>query len=72
MIDLDRAIASARLLLTAAEGLTTAIHAARQALEDGTAKLKEALGEAEQLRDRLASDRAEADTALDKKFKDEP
>jgi len=72
---IENAIGVARLLVTAAEGLTSAIDKAKQSLEAGTAQLKSALAEAEKMRDQLAADRKEADDALDRKFdgsKDEP
>lgn len=68
MSDLDRAIATGRLLLAAAEAAGNALHTARQALENGTAQLKEALADAESRREKLAHERSEADTALDRKF----
>jgi ABC-type transporter Mla subunit MlaD len=67
-MNLENAIKVAQLLVTAAEGLTSAIDKAKHALESGTAQLKDALAEAEKMRDQLATDRKEADTALDRKF----
>ncbi len=75
MIDINHAIDVAKLLIATAEGLAQAIDKAKQALETGTAQLKQALAEAEKMRDQLAKDRSAADDALDRKFddsKDEP
>jgi hypothetical protein len=72
---IDDAIDIAKLLIATAEGISSAIAKAKQALDDGTAQLKNALVEAEKMRDQLAADRKAADDALDKKFdrsKDEP
>ena len=55
-------------MIATAEGLAHAIDKAKQALETGTAQLKQALAEAEKMRDQLAADRKEADDALDRKF----
>lgn len=74
-MNIDHAIDVAKLLIATAEGLASAIDKAKQALEAGTAQLKQALAEAEKMRDQLAADRKEADDALDRKFdasKDEP
>lgn len=68
MIDLDDTISLARLLVATAEGLSNAIDKAKEALESGTAQLKEALVEIEKTRDQLATDRKAADTELDRKF----
>ena len=68
MIDINHAIDVAKLLIATAEGLAHAIDKAKQALETGTAQLKQALAEAEKMRDQLAADRKEADDALDRKF----
>ena len=75
MIDIDRAISVARLLVVTAEALTSAVAKAKQALEAGTEQLKGALAEIEKMCDQIAADRKEADDALDRKFdgsKDEP
>jgi hypothetical protein len=68
MIDINHAIDVAKLLIATAEGLASAIDKAKQALEAGTAQLKQALAEAEKMRDQLAKDRGAADDALDRKF----
>jgi len=68
MIDINHAIDVAKLLIATAEGLASTIDKAKQALEAGTAQLKQALAEAEKMRDQLAADRKEADDALDRKF----
>lgn len=68
MIDLDDTISLARLLVATAEGLSSAIDKAKEALESGTAQLKEALAEIEKTRDQIATDRKAADTELDRKF----
>lgn len=67
-MNIDAAIDVAKLLIATAEGLVGAIDKAKQALEAGTAQLKDALAEAEKMRDQLAADRKEADDALDAKF----
>lgn len=61
MIGIDDAIAAGKLILSA-------IEVAKQALEASSVQLKDALVEAEKMRDQLAADRKDADTALDKKF----
>lgn len=67
-MNIDRAIDVAKLLIATAEGLTGAIDKAKAVLEAGTADLKDALAEAEKMRDQLAADRKAADAALDAKF----
>lgn len=68
MINIERTIEAARLLVAITEGLTSAIGKAKQALEAGTVQLKSALAEIEKMRDQLAADRKEADDDLDRKF----
>jgi hypothetical protein len=68
MIDINHAIDVAKLLIATAEGLASAIDKAKQSLDASTALLKQALTEAEKMRDQLAKDRKEADDALDRKF----
>lgn len=60
-MSLDKAIGFAKMLIAAAEGIS-------EALKEGTAQLKDAVAEAEKMRDTLAKDRKAADDALDKKF----
>lgn len=75
MIDIESAIDGTKLLIATAEGLSGAIDKAKQVLDACTVQLKDALAEAEKMRDQLATDRKEADDALDRKFdgsKDEP
>lgn len=73
MISLDKAIASARLIVAAAEALNGAMHTARKALEDATSTLKEALDaaetEREKAREQVEKDHTAEDSALDEKFK---
>lgn len=68
MGDIEGTIEVARLIVATAEGLMGAISKAKEALEAGTAQLKTALVELEQMRDQLAADRKVADDALDRKF----
>lgn len=67
-MDIEAGIEIGKLLVTTVEGLVSEIEKAKQALQSGTAQLKDALAEAQKLRDELAADRKSADDALDKKF----
>lgn len=69
MSDIARTIDIAKLVLATAEGMAGAIEKAKKALDDSTAQLREAIATAEQqLDEKLAADRADADAALDRKF----
>lgn len=67
-MDIEAAIQIAQLLITSFEALSAEIDKAKAALASGTAQLKTALVEAQQLSDQLAADRKAADADLDKKF----
>lgn len=68
MIDIDHAINVAKLLITTAESLSTAIDKAKQAIDAGAEQLRGALAEAEKMQAQLAADRRTADDSLDRKF----
>lgn len=69
MSDIDNAIKIGELVVATAEGLIDAIDKAKQALQDSTTDLKQAIVDAKKkMHDDLAADRKEADDALDQKF----
>lgn len=69
MIDIQKAVAIAKVALHAVEVLEAAVKTAQTALAAGKAQLKDALAELEQMREKLAGDRSAADKALEDKFR---
>lgn len=68
MIDLKQALAVMKIAVQAVEVLETAVKTAGTALSAGKAHLKDALAELEAMHEKLATDRAAADKALEDKF----
>ena len=65
---IEHAIETGKLIVATAEAVLAALDKARETLAAGLPELKKALAESERMRDQLAADRADADTALDRKF----
>jgi hypothetical protein len=67
--DIDQIIVVTKVAVQAVELLETGIKAALTAIGSAKAQLKDVLHDAQQMRDKIAGDRAAADTALEDKFR---